>query len=98
MDDEVDEKESESKFDSADVQDLSDPEVAARIGNRAVKTVNKPSSKFSSSSLFSASHRHHHHQDHHNFQEDHHHKKDLHHHQHLLNDIFKLKINSASSY
>ena len=27
-------------------QDLSDPEVAARIGNRAVKTVNKPSSEF----------------------------------------------------
>ena len=28
------------------MQDLSDPEVLARIGNRAVKTVNKPSSEY----------------------------------------------------
>ena len=31
------------------LQDLSDPEVIARIGNRAVKTVNKPSSECFSS-------------------------------------------------
>ena len=30
------------------LQDLSDPEILARIGNRAVKTVNKPSSEFTS--------------------------------------------------
>ena len=33
------------------LQDLSDPEVLARIGNRAVKTVNKPSSECFSSIL-----------------------------------------------
>ena len=32
--------------DNCTLKDLSDPEVAARIGNRAVKTVNKPSSEF----------------------------------------------------
>ena len=37
------------------LQDLSDPEVLARIGNRAVKTVNKPSSEYISSIIISIS-------------------------------------------
>ena len=36
-------------LDYGHLQDLSDPEVLARIGNRAVKTVNKPSSEYFSS-------------------------------------------------
>ena len=35
-----------SSGDAPSSKDLSDPEVLARIGNRAVKTVNKPTSKY----------------------------------------------------